>query len=165
MALHASTVCGDDLLRRFWEIEEPPLSSPATSLEGRSVVRHFETNHSHTKSGRFIMPLPDAKPIGESRSQAVRRFLALERSLHHKERFQSVMKEYLDLRRLYRSKKWASTLLPCSTYPHMSSTRALAQPLKSERYLMLLQSLIPVCLLMIPFLLGLPSILHSSTFY
>ena len=99
MALHASTVCGDDLLRRFWEIEEPPLSSPATSLEERSVVRHFETNHSRTKSGRFIVPLPrkpDAKPISESRSQAVRRFLALERSLHHKDRFQevdSVMKD------------------------------------------------------------------------
>ena len=100
MALHASTVCGDDLLRRFWEIEEPPLSSPASSLEERSVVRHFETNHSRTKSGRFIVPLLRKPPIGESRSQAVRRFLALERSLHHKDRFQevdSVMKEYLDL--------------------------------------------------------------------
>ena len=46
------------------------------------------------------MPLPrkpDVKPIGETRSQAIRRFLALERSLRLKEKFQEVdvvMQEY-----------------------------------------------------------------------
>ena len=38
-------------------------------------------NHSCCKEGRLIVPLPkdpNAKPIGESRSQAVKRFLSLE---------------------------------------------------------------------------------------
>ena len=36
---------------------------------------HFQANHSRDQSGRFIVPLPrkpDAKHLGESRSQAVR---------------------------------------------------------------------------------------------
>ena len=50
------------------------------------------------------MPLPrrpDAKPLGESRSQAVRRFLSLEHSLHCKGQFadfNAVMQEYFDLK-------------------------------------------------------------------
>ena len=100
---HASAVGSDDILRKFWEIEESPSSSPVLTLEERSVVQHFDTNHRRTKSGRFVVPLPrrpDAKPIGESRSQAVRRFLSLERSLHHKDKFHevdTVVQEYITL--------------------------------------------------------------------
>jgi hypothetical protein len=67
------------------------------------VVRHFESNHSRSKEGRFVVPLPrnpSAKRIGESRSQAVRRFLSLERTLTAKGRFKeldAIMQEYLDL--------------------------------------------------------------------
>ena len=67
------------------------------------MVRHFESHHTCSKKGRFIVPLPknpNARLIGESRSQAVRRFLSLERSLNLKGRFQdfnSVMQEYVDL--------------------------------------------------------------------
>lgn len=49
------------------------------------------------------MPLPkkpDARPLGESRSQAVRRILSLERSLHSKgefHEFQVVIHEYFDM--------------------------------------------------------------------
>lgn len=102
-ALHTSAVCDDDVLRRFWEVEESPMNTPALSPEERAVVHHFEMNHSRTKEGRFIVPLPqraDTKPLGESRSQAVRRFLALECSLKRKNRFQeldAVMQEYLTL--------------------------------------------------------------------
>ena len=67
------------------------------------MVRHFKSNHTRSKEGRFIVPLPkdpNARPIGESRSQAVRRFLSLEHSLNRKGCFQefgAVMQEYLDL--------------------------------------------------------------------
>ena len=50
-----------------------------------------------------MVPLPkkhDVKPIGESRSQAVCRFLSLERTLRAKnqfDKFGEVMKEYFDL--------------------------------------------------------------------
>ena len=103
IVFHASAISGDDILRKFWEIEESPVNTLALSLEECTVVRHFETNHHRTKEGKFVVPLPkkpDARPIGKSRSQAVRRFLSLERSLNHKGQFrdfEAVMQEYLDL--------------------------------------------------------------------
>ena len=75
---------------------------PSLSPEERSVVEHFQANHSRDRSGRFIVPLPkkpDAKHFGESCSQAVRRFLPLEHSLHCKGQFvdfNTVMEEYFD---------------------------------------------------------------------
>ena len=79
------------------------MSDSTLSPEERTVVHNFRDNHSRSDSGRFVVPLPkipDAKQIGESRSQAVRRFLSVERSLHAKHQFDefgSVMQEYLDL--------------------------------------------------------------------
>ena len=103
-AYHASIthMSGDDILRQFWEVEEAPLGI-ALSMEERAVVQHFNVNHCRNSEGRFVVPLPkkpDAEAIRESRSQAVRRFQALERSLVRKGRFpefDAVMREYLDL--------------------------------------------------------------------
>ena len=56
------------------------------------VVWHFESNHTCSSQGQFVVPLPknpSAKPLGESRS------------LNKKDRFQEfdgVMQEYLDLK-------------------------------------------------------------------
>ena len=102
---HACTslLTGDDLLRKFWEIEESPRDQANLSQEERAVVQHFETNHRRTQSGRFVVPLaknPHAPPLGESRAQAVRRFHSLERSLHSKNEFSAfndVMQEYFDM--------------------------------------------------------------------
>ena len=98
---HVSLLTGDDILRKLWEIEEKPMTD--VSSEERSVVKHFQSHHSRTSTGRFVVPLPkrpDFGVLGESRSQAVRRFLSLERSLHAKKQFrefESVMQEYLDM--------------------------------------------------------------------
>ena len=100
---HTSVTSGDDILHKFWEVEESPKNFDALSLEERIVVRHFDSHHSRTNEGRFIVFLPkrpDVKPIGESRSHAVRRFMSLERSLNLNDQFgdfKSVMQEYLDL--------------------------------------------------------------------
>ena len=100
---HTSILSSDDILRSFWEIEESPSDQASLSVEERAVVRHFESNHTRSKEGRFIVPLPkdpNARSIGESRSQAVKRFLSLERSLNSKgcfQEFNTVMQEYLDL--------------------------------------------------------------------
>ena len=76
-AFHTTAVhlSGDDILRQFWEIEEPPLSTPSLSMEECAVVQHFEATHHRSPEGRFVVSLPkkpDAGVIGESRSQAVR---------------------------------------------------------------------------------------------
>ena len=100
---HVVVENGDDILRQFWEVEQQPLSGACLSPEEKSVVQHFKTNHFRTTDGMFMVPLPkkpDAKPLGESRSQAVRRFHSLERTLHAKHRFKevdAVMKEYFDM--------------------------------------------------------------------
>ena len=100
---HSSVASGDDILRQFWEIEESPVEHTALSTEERTVVQHFNSTHSRSKEGRFVVPLPrnpSAKQIGETRSQAVRRFFSLEQSLSAKGRFaelDTVMQEYLDL--------------------------------------------------------------------
>ena len=66
-------------------------------------MSHFEENHRRTNDGRFVVPLPkkpDPQSFGESRSQAVIRFLSLEHSLQSKNKFStfnSVMQEYFDL--------------------------------------------------------------------
>jgi hypothetical protein len=81
---HTTIANSDDLLRKFWESEENTSDHANFSPEERAVVKHFEQHHSHSIDGRFIVPLPKkphSKPIGESRSQAVRRFKSLEKSL------------------------------------------------------------------------------------
>ena len=103
VSCHTTLLSSDDLLRRFWEIEEAGLEGPVRSSEEQSVVKHYHDNHSRSPEGRFIVPLPkhsNAPNIGESRSQAVRRFLTLEHSLHSKgefDQFADVMKEYFTL--------------------------------------------------------------------
>ena len=67
------------------------------------MVQHFCENHRRSSTGRFVIPLPrkpQAKIIGESRTQAVRRFLALERSLSSKNQFtefSDVIEEYFEM--------------------------------------------------------------------
>ena len=98
---HAMILSGDDILRKFWEIEECPKVASNHSPEERAVVRHFAENHRKNEDGRFVVPLPkdaQAKPLGESRSSAVRRFLSLERSLRSRNQFNefaTVMNEYM----------------------------------------------------------------------
>ena len=63
------------------------------------ILWKFKTKHSHTHSGRFLILLPrnsDANRLGGSRSQAVRRFLSLENTLHmgNLDEFRTVLVEY-----------------------------------------------------------------------
>ncbi len=83
---------GDELLKKFWEIENPYLEDPTLSINEQKVMDHFKENHHRDTEGRFIVPLPlklDAKPLGESRCRAIRRFKALEQSLYAKARFKN----------------------------------------------------------------------------
>lgn len=98
----ASVLTGDDLLRKFWEVEEKTVANCTLSVEERCAVEHFNTHHSRNQDGRFIVPLPKRRmstKLGESRSQAVRRFVSFERSIHAKGLFaevQKVMEEYFE---------------------------------------------------------------------
>ena len=100
---HVSCATGDEILQKFWEVEDGPFSETIFSPVERSAIKHFKANQTHTKDGRFVAPLPkreNAKRLGESRSQAVQRFLLLERSLwssNQIQNFAAVMEEYYEL--------------------------------------------------------------------
>ena len=100
---HIAVSSNEDVLRKFWEIEENPKDIVALSPEERTVVQHFQETHTRNDTGRFIVPLPrkpQCKPLGESRSQAVRRFLSQERALRSKgqfSEFSAVIQEYFDM--------------------------------------------------------------------
>ena len=99
---HTMLGFGDDLLRRFWDVEEVVVKNCFTPEES-AVMDHFKNHHTRQEDGRFLVPLPKkpgVKSLGESRSQAVRRFLTFERSLHLKEifpEFKEVMDEYFTM--------------------------------------------------------------------
>ena len=95
-----SVLTGDDILRKFWEVEEKTVTDSTLTLEECCAVEHFNSQHSRNPDGRFVVPLPKrpmATKLGESRSQAVRRFLSFERSTHSKgAEVQKVMEEYFE---------------------------------------------------------------------
>ena len=67
----------DELLRKFWEIDNPHFQEPTFSIDKKSVLEHFKEKHYRNADGRFVVPLPfnsRAVPLGESRAMAVRRF-------------------------------------------------------------------------------------------
>ncbi len=100
---HAAIGNVNDILRKFWEVEERIPKDNYLTTEEQIVTDHFKANFNRTEFGSFIVPLPrklHCKPIGESRSIAIQRFVSLERSLHSKNQFKefgSVMNEYFEL--------------------------------------------------------------------
>ena len=102
-SFHSFTPSGNDILRKFWVIEESPSSTPALTLEEHTVLKHFNAHHHRMEDGTFVVPLPitsSTQTLAESRSQAVRRFLSLEHSLNQKNKYQefeNVFQEYFDL--------------------------------------------------------------------
>lgn len=99
IATHVSLLGGDDILRQFWEVEEKSMSRDVLTPDERLALDHFNNQYTRMKDGRFIVPLPrkpGAQPLGETRSQAVRRFISFECSLHSKgyfREFKAVMND------------------------------------------------------------------------
>ena len=58
VATHTSVISGDDIIRRFWEIEESPNLELALSSDEQEIVHHFKVNHRRNNEGRVIVPLP-----------------------------------------------------------------------------------------------------------
>lgn len=89
----------DESLKKFWEIEEIPLSATIKSLEDEKCEKHFEETHYRSEDGRFVVNLPfvdGAKEIGETRAMALRRFGYLERRFV---RDRQLCQEYVDVMR------------------------------------------------------------------
>nr|XP_033338067.1 uncharacterized protein LOC117226949 [Megalopta genalis] len=90
-------------LRRFWELEEGP-SERHLSSEEKRCEDHFTQHLQRNETGRYVVALPfngRESMLGESRSRALNRFLALERKFSRdpalKTEYSTVINEYLAL--------------------------------------------------------------------
>ena len=94
----------DQILSQFFTVEEPSIYAPAFTPSEQRVEEHFKATHQYLKQEkRYLVRLPKKEvslALGESKTQALNRAKANERSLLRKQahpRFQAVMEEYLDL--------------------------------------------------------------------
>ena len=94
----------NDILIRFWKVEEPPDNPSMYTPTEELVQQHYADTHNyHPEPGYYQVTLPrksDHPPLGLSRPQALNRFFSNERSLIKKgnhESFQTVVREYLEL--------------------------------------------------------------------
>ncbi|XP_076384529.1 uncharacterized protein LOC143263451 [Megalopta genalis] len=90
-------------LRRFWKLEEGP-SERHLSSEEKRCEDHFTQHLQRNETGRYVVALPfngRESMLGESRSRAFNRFLALERKFSRdpalKTEYSTVINEYLAL--------------------------------------------------------------------
>ncbi|UYV69330.1 hypothetical protein LAZ67_6003257 [Cordylochernes scorpioides] len=97
-----STSQGDDNLRKFFELESVPAALPLTKEE-KSCGDIYDKNFCISTDGRYSVGLPfkSVPNLGDSRQNAMKRFLALERKLHKSSnllhQYKDFMMEYLSL--------------------------------------------------------------------
>ncbi|XP_045538252.1 uncharacterized protein LOC123721942 [Papilio machaon] len=95
----------ENQLRQFWELEELTQPRNTQSDEETACEQSFVTTTTRDKHGRFIVDIPlkkSAEVLGESYSQAERRFFALEKRLlraptSYKQLYVDFMREYINL--------------------------------------------------------------------
>ena len=95
----------DDLaLQRFWEVEQPSIEVAPFTKEELAIQDQYSSTHSfNVELGKYQVVLPRNSKglvIGESRSRAMKRFMANERALLSRGKyaqFQAVVQDYLDL--------------------------------------------------------------------
>lgn len=73
----------DELIQKFWAIEEVAEASPHT-VEEQQIEAHFAATHHRDMSGRFVVQLPfreSVADLGNNRALALKRFYMLEKRL------------------------------------------------------------------------------------
>ena len=127
IALHSTSTdvsSVDQLLTRFWEIEDVPgAGSKQFTLEELQCENFFTQTTSWTADGRYDVELPfnsGAPPIGESFNQAKRRFLALERRLQStrlKQDYTDYISGYNDAGHMESQLRISTNHIKFSTFP------------------------------------------------
>ncbi|XP_062531657.1 uncharacterized protein LOC134201239 isoform X1 [Bombyx mori] len=124
----------DTQLRLFWEIEELPKIRDAQTEEERACEEHFIRTTTRNSEGRFCVRVPlnqSPEVLGDSYTQAERRFLALEkrlqRSPEYKRLYSNFMQEYQSLGHMTQVDSYES---PCYFMPHHGVFRELSTTTK-----------------------------------
>lgn len=97
-----NTYVMDELLARFWELNDP-IESSYTAAEEKAESYFAETTK-RNQEGRFVVRLPfndNILELGESRTIALKRFFQLERKLERdvelRKNYNKFMQEFIDL--------------------------------------------------------------------
>ncbi|XP_076660720.1 uncharacterized protein LOC143364103 [Halictus rubicundus] len=112
-------------MTRFWEVDEACDRKPVV-LETDICEQHFVKNTTRDDHGRFIMAIPFNNrllELGESRAQAERRLLNLERKFRKnpdlRTEYSNFIREYLELGHMNRiDEVSAATISNCFYLPH-----------------------------------------------
>lgn len=112
----------DTQLRMFWEVEELSSAKDTQTEEERACEEHFLRTTTSDSEGRFIVRIPlkqSPSALGDSYSQAERRFIAtekrLQRSPDYKLLYANFMKEYESMGHMSPVSSYES---PCYFMPH-----------------------------------------------
>ncbi|XP_047527774.1 uncharacterized protein LOC125064658 [Vanessa atalanta] len=104
--LHAQVDKEDDILKRFWELEEQTSTKQILTPEKKACEEFYSLTTRRDESGRYIVKLPFREVntlcmSGNSRDIAQKRFRSLEKRLGDnkelKEKYVEVIQEYLSL--------------------------------------------------------------------
>ena len=91
----------DQLLRKFWEVEETTVFKTELTPTEKKVEEHYSQTHQYLpEEKRYLPKIEKEVALGESQTQALNRAKANERSLLRRNvwpQFQEVMQEYVDL--------------------------------------------------------------------
>lgn len=113
MCLHTQrTVQPDEILKKFWEMEEAPRKKRKFTEEERKCEEIFNQSYRRMEDGRPQVKLPFKESpqiaLGESRGQAIARWLSMERKLNKDEKlkidYMAAIQEYIDLGHMERIK-------------------------------------------------------------
>lgn len=93
------------LLQRFWEMDKEPRRHKKLTEEEAECEKIFKQSYRRLKNGRVQVKLPfkenPSNVLGESRGEAVARWLAMERKLEKNQQvktdYMKAIKEYMDL--------------------------------------------------------------------
>ena len=88
-----------DLLTRFWQVEDVISSSSIRTEEEQTALEHFRTTHSRQSDGRYVVVLSRKSTtlsLGGSREQAVRRFHQNHKSLSRKGKWEEFIEAVRD---------------------------------------------------------------------
>lgn len=104
----------DDILKKFWEMEEAPRKKKRFTNEEMKCEEVFKKSYRRLSDGRPQVRLPfkenPSENLGESRNQAVARWLAMERKLEKDKNlrhdYMKAIQEHLDLGHMERISTW-----------------------------------------------------------
>jgi Protein of unknown function (DUF1759)/Putative peptidase (DUF1758) len=113
----------DDILQRFWEVEE--ITVPVRSNDERLCETHFVENTTRDSTGRFVVRLPlkqDPTKLGDSYGTSRSRLYQIERRLardaHLDTQYRHFLDEYENLGQMQEVSHPGKPAAPCFYLPH-----------------------------------------------